>query len=214
MSRVIAALIDYTLLFILVIILSFTSFISPNFYIYLALFIFGFYHLICEIVFDGQSLGKKLLKIKVVSLNGRIPTTKEYFLRWVFRMIDITGTSGIFAILFISSTDKNQRIGDLLAQTTVIKLNSSHSYHLSNLVNSKVLNNRKISFPKVIQYTDQDMLFIKEAISRIKKDNSIANQRIINSILEEMKKSMDIPTNVNKVTLLENMLIDYIALTR
>ncbi len=36
----------------------------------------------------GQSLGKKIMDIKVVSLMGNVPSVSQVMLRWMFRLIE------------------------------------------------------------------------------------------------------------------------------
>ena len=53
----------------------------------------------------GASIGKRALKIKVIKLDGKEPNIGDYFIRWIFRFIDIVisfGTLAIFSISFIS----------------------------------------------------------------------------------------------------------------
>ena len=60
--------------------------IGVLFVIYGALYVF--YDLICELSMNGQSVGKKIMKIKVISLDGARPRLGQYLLRWLFRIID------------------------------------------------------------------------------------------------------------------------------
>lgn len=69
---------------------------------------------------DGQTLGKKVLKIKVIMENGQSCTVRAAIIRNISRSID--HFLGIFLILLISLTSKKQRIGDMLAHTIVVKL--------------------------------------------------------------------------------------------
>src|SRR5436190_5660988 len=46
------------------------------------------YHLVCEITMNGQSIGKKLLGIKVISENGGQPALHQYLIRWLLRPFD------------------------------------------------------------------------------------------------------------------------------
>src|SRR5574341_1922061 len=80
------------------------------------------YDLLCESLMDGQSLGKKLLKIKVIKLDGSPPDFGSYLLRWLLRWLDVTICWGGIAILTILINGRGQRLGDLAAGTTVIKL--------------------------------------------------------------------------------------------
>ncbi|NJN27557.1 MAG: RDD family protein [Cyclobacteriaceae bacterium] len=82
------------------------------------------YHLVMEISMNGQSVGKKVLKIKVVKLNGSQATLGDYLLRWIIRPIDVMIYGGV-AILCITLGGKGQRLGDMAAGTTVIKLRQS-----------------------------------------------------------------------------------------
>ena len=47
-----------------------------------------FYHLLCEVFLNGQSMGKKLFGIKVITIEGGQPSFSQYLIRWVFRLAD------------------------------------------------------------------------------------------------------------------------------
>jgi uncharacterized RDD family membrane protein YckC len=79
------------------------------------------YPFVMEVFFNGQSIGKKALKIKVISLDGERPTLGQYAIRWIARLIDFTVTGGAVGLVLVAITDKNQRLGDLLANTSVVK---------------------------------------------------------------------------------------------
>ena len=69
----------------------------------------------------GQTLGKMLLGIKVVREdNGEVPGLGAAAIRTVLRLID-----GIFAYLVgfiaIQISSKNQRLGDMAANTLVVR---------------------------------------------------------------------------------------------
>lgn len=69
---------------------------------------------------DGQTLGKRLLGIRVVADDGGELSGTAVFLRALLRLID-----GIFFYLvgFLTAlvTEKNQRLGDLAGSTRVVK---------------------------------------------------------------------------------------------
>src|ERR1700743_1660022 len=56
-----------------------------------------FYHLLCEIFLNGQSIGKRAMHIKVISADGGQPSISQYMIRWLFRMIDFP--AWIFAVI-------------------------------------------------------------------------------------------------------------------
>lgn len=66
-----------------------------------------FYDLVAEIFFDGQSIGKYAIKIRVVNINGARPTVGQYLLRWVFRLLDFGLTLGIGALISVAVSEKS-----------------------------------------------------------------------------------------------------------
>lgn len=69
----------------------------------------------------GQTLGKYIFHIKVIMADGRPCTIKASIIRNVGRIVDALPGGYLLGILFIIFTKKKQRIGDLLAQTVVVK---------------------------------------------------------------------------------------------
>ena len=80
-----------------------------------------FYHFLFESFASGQTLGKKALKTRVTNVDGSTPGLGSYFLRWILRPIDmfLNWGVGLFLVIF---TKNHQRLGDLAAGTTVIKV--------------------------------------------------------------------------------------------
>lgn len=73
--------------------------------------ILAFYSLIFERFLNGQSLGKLLVGIKVVKVDGGQPEGVELFKRWSLRLLDIYLSLGSLGIISIASSEKNQRLG-------------------------------------------------------------------------------------------------------
>ena len=80
------------------------------------------YDVLFEVFFEGQTPGKMLLRVRVARLDGAQPTLGQYALRWLLRLVDVTATSGVVAVVAISSTKHQQRLGDVAAGTTVVRL--------------------------------------------------------------------------------------------
>jgi uncharacterized RDD family membrane protein YckC len=66
----------------------------------------------------GQTLGKKILGVKVFMYSGKPVTLKAAIFRNVLRIID--GSLITLAIMYLTS--KKQRIGDLILHTVVIRM--------------------------------------------------------------------------------------------
>ena len=76
------------------------------------------YHMICEYFFNGQSLGKMVVGLRVVAADGSKPSASSVFLRFLFFLIEGYTGFGLVVMLF---TKDNQRLGDIAAGTYVIK---------------------------------------------------------------------------------------------
>ena len=78
------------------------------------------YFTLLEAWWNGQSLGKKLLRIKVVNEDGSSINLSTSFLRNALRVVDAFFGYLVGAI-FIWRSPKKQRLGDRLAGTIVVK---------------------------------------------------------------------------------------------
>lgn len=95
-----------------------------------------FYDLLLECLNNGQSIGKRIMQIQVVNLDGTTPSFGTYLIRWLFRLVDFTLTGGALAVIMVAFSQKSQRLGDLLAGTTVITLKpevNSESLEIPNV---------------------------------------------------------------------------------
>ncbi|HBQ58666.1 MAG TPA: RDD family protein [Balneolaceae bacterium] len=120
------------------------------------------YHLISEVVSNGYSLGKKIVGIRVVKIDGTRATLSGYLLRWLFRVVEITMTSGVLAFVTIIMNGKGQRIGDILGKTCVIK--ERKKVKLDNTLFSRVSDAYEPRFKQVAELTDKDIRIIKEVL--------------------------------------------------
>lgn len=176
--------------------------------------VFLFYHLLFEYFNNGQSLGKMILKLKVVSLTGDRPELMDLIMRWMFRLIDVTFSVGTFGAILISSTKKKQRAGDILGNTTVVRVRNDSFVNLSSI--SKIANdNYQVTYPLVTRYNDKDMILVKDALNRFQIKPSEKNKSIINELTQKITKELKIKSIPTESTeFLRMILNDYIMLTR
>lgn len=123
-----------------------------------------FYHLICEIALQGQSIGKYLMKLKVVKIDGTQASIGSYILRWILRSVDITLTFGGLATLSSIITPYGQRIGDLAGGTTLVSLKTRDNLAFQLFDPVFQQEDYTITFDTVTNLTDQDIQLIKEAL--------------------------------------------------
>lgn len=175
---------------------------------------YAFYDLICEIIFKGQSAGKAIMGIRVVKANGQLAEPGDLFIRWAYRLIDVGFSGGGIAAIFISSSQNSQRLGDLAANTVVIRTKPENRYHLRDIL-QLTKKDYTPTYPQVTSLSDEDLLLIKNAIDKVQGYPNDANKKFV---LKLVKKSAEI-LNIeeipkNKITFLKTLLKDYVMLTR
>jgi uncharacterized RDD family membrane protein YckC len=79
------------------------------------------YHFVCEAA-TGQTLGKKLVGVRVVSLDGTRASAGQVLVRTLLRLIDSLPILYLVGLVSILATgrERRQRVGDLAAGTTVV----------------------------------------------------------------------------------------------
>ncbi len=207
-DRIFAYLIDsliiasITLVIVLGLIYSGTLETSPYMF-FIATIPAFLYHLLFEITMDGQSIGKKTMNIKVVKLNGSQATLGAYLLRWIIRPIDIFLYGGI-AILCITIGGKGQRLGDIAAGTTVIKLQKSG--FLKDHTISQLDENYKPVFLNADQLEPAYVELINKAIQA---KLTMLDEKPVVALAAKTKTRLGIDTNLPDLKFLHTVLKDY-----
>lgn len=142
-SRMAAAMIDTLLQFLAIILFAVALFggahqlenagISVRYSTVYAIFIviqfiiyFG-YFITCEMMMNGQTIGKRLFGLRTIRDNGQPIEFAQSLMRGIIRATVDTFT-GVFVILF---SKKHKRIGDMAAGTLVVIENSNNDFALS-----------------------------------------------------------------------------------
>jgi uncharacterized RDD family membrane protein YckC len=80
------------------------------------------YFIICEMLWSGRSVGKRAAGTRVVRVSGAPVGFWSSLLRNIMRLVDsLPGSLYLVGSILILSTSKNQRLGDLLGNTVVIR---------------------------------------------------------------------------------------------
>lgn len=165
-ERIIAYIIDMAVMCIcilaLFLMIGFSQNKETNFYIFYLLIVplFTFYSLLSEWLFNGQSAGKKLMHLKVIKLTGKQATLSDYLLRWCFRMVDIYLSSGAIASIMINSTQQAQRLGDLVANTTIVRLKPKNVVELKDILKIQTKDEYLPVYKQVVQLNESDLLLV------------------------------------------------------
>lgn len=179
-----------------------------------------FYHLICETLINGQSVGKKAMGIKVITKDGGQPTLSQYLIRWVFRLADFP--IWVFAAIIYSAlpwwcaiflfagiacviiTPHSQRLGDLVAGTIIIDTRTHTSWE--DTVFTELEGNYQPRFPQVMQLSDKDINTLKSIIGAVKKKS---DYDLSMRIGERIKSKLHIESDQDSLEFLETLLKDY-----
>ena len=174
--------------------------------IYLPIFL---YHLIFEIFMQGRSPGKHWMKLHVVRLDGTQPTIGNYVLRWMPRVLETNVfLYGGIALVAMLLNDKGQRLGDMLAGTTVVR--QKKKVDLRDTIFRKVENTYQPVFPEVEKLSDKDVGLIKELLDT---GNRTGNQKLIYDTAVKVANVMEVrPEGYAAVRFLEAVIKDYNAL--
>jgi hypothetical protein len=150
----------------------------------------------------------------VVKINGERPGFFDFMMRTAFRLIDVGLTSGTLALITISSSEKGQRLGDFLADTTVIRLANLNRFSLNQLLSMDVLKSYTPVYPEVIKFKEEEMLLIKETLERRKKYPNDSHLDALNKLVKKIEGQLGVVAPMDKVQFLNTLIRDYVSLTR
>lgn len=94
---------------------------APDYVVFLTYVPTFLYRPVCESILQGQTIGKRVKKLKVIQKDGLQAGPLEFATRWMLLPVDFFFTGGPGLISF-NLTSFNQRLGDIAANTVVIKL--------------------------------------------------------------------------------------------
>jgi uncharacterized RDD family membrane protein YckC len=167
-----------------------------------------FYHLLCEIFLNGQSVGKKIRKIKVARLDGTQPTIGNYLLRWILRAVDAFPFFFGVAIVAVSSSTQGQRIGDMAAGTTVINLKKR--IELEDMVLPEVNPDYiPVFLLAATSLAEKDIRIIKEAMDIHLNNNTREADYLLEKLAFKVKQLLQTDSQMPAWTFLDTVLKDY-----
>ena len=162
------------------------------------------YYLLLETFMDGKTVGKNLLHIRVVKIDGSKPNFSSYFVRWILRIVDVVLTSGGVAVLTILIRGKGQRVGDIAAGTTVIS--EKKRVGLKDTLLRELPDDYAPKFAQVTIFKDREMQTIKELFDAAKRNG---DYNVILSLSNQIKKVTDISSELKPIDFVEIVIKDY-----
>ena len=183
--------------------------------IYLVFCVFIFYSLAFEVLNNGQSLGKMALGLQVIKANTGRPAFADCAARWVFRLVDIYFSLGGIASVMIASSSKAQRIGDIVANTAVIKLAPKMYLSLNDILALHSQTGYQAQYLQARQLAEEDALLIKNTLDRFRKYDNDAQAEALDLLAKKVAAILHVTDSPrDNQRFLESVLKDYVVLTR
>lgn len=192
------------------------------------------YHLVLEITLNGQSLGKKIMGLRVVDEFGGKPSFSQFAIRWLLRLSDVwivillfyilslVATNGgidsaqtilvvvfglgflVTDIVLVVSSKKGQRTGDILAKTILISIRTKGN--IEETVFQEVADNYVPSFPQIMQLSDKDINAIKSILETARKKG---DYNMAEAASSKIKAHLRIESSISPFDFLDVLLKDY-----
>ncbi|MFT3679752.1 MAG: RDD family protein [Ferruginibacter sp.] len=180
------------------------------------------YTMAAELLLNGQTAGKKIMQLKVVSLDGGEPTLGQYMLRWFLRFYEwgfivftlfwgngmgliILVFGGITSIIVMAISPKGQRLGDIAAGTVVVNTKTKLTVNDTIFMNVSQPN-YKVQFPEVMRLSDRDINTVKTVLTQAKKTN---RYDMCNRVASKVQDVLKVSTNMYAMEFLEKIIEDY-----
>jgi uncharacterized RDD family membrane protein YckC len=189
------------------------------------------YHIIMEVTMNGQSIGKKVMGIRVVNEIGGRPSISQFLIRWLLRVSDLWIAIVLYLILstpymgrdnentfvilaalafiivdivLVVSSKKGQRIGDILAKTILIRINTKSN--IEDTVFIDVADSYVPSFPQIMQLSDKDINAIKSILETARKKGDF---HMAEAACHKIRTHLKIESSMPPFDFLDVLLKDY-----
>ena len=212
-SRFLAALVDTAFIVILQIVVFVTFFVILNntgnfgssssfeswMIALLGIISFGFfwgYYIFFEMLWNGQSPGKRWTGLRVIRTNGTPITLSESLIRNLARLVDLLPAAYGIGIITMFIDKQSRRLGDLAAGTLVVYDKapiSIQSLELNRSLGFKMYGLKKVSlegFP-LERLTNDDLNLIEDFL--VRRDQLTHRESLAIQILNTLHQRLGLP---------------------
>ncbi|MBW8358424.1 MAG: RDD family protein [Weeksellaceae bacterium] len=165
------------------------------------------YTLVLESLMEGQTFGKKIMKIKVVKIDGYQAGFGDYLIRWIFRLVDVFSNSGVVGLITMIVNRNNQRLGDIASGTAVISL--KNAIGISHTILEHLHEDYQGTFPQVVALSDNDVRIIKENFQKAMK---VDDRQIITALANKIRQTLKMeaePKGLTERQFIKTIIRDY-----
>jgi uncharacterized RDD family membrane protein YckC len=167
---------------------------AAQFIAYFAL-TFG-YSIFFEWIWRGQTIGKRVLKLRVVDADGLRLTSAQIVIRNLLRLVDLLPLCYTVGGAFLVLSPKLQRLGDLAANTVVIRIDTGLNPDLTPILGDSF--NSLRAFPHLAARLRQSVdpaeaQIALEAVLRRDKLDAAARVQLFATLAEHFRSLISFP---------------------
>mgnify|MGYP001036128356 CR=1 FL=1 len=166
------------------------------------------YFVIFETIWQGQTPGKRYIKIRVIRDDGRPIRLQQATLRALFRPVDDVLFLGMLLIVF---SKKEKRLGDWVAGTIVIQETKAFTDTISISETAKDLANYLLQEADISKLLPEDFAVIRDYLQRSKSMTKEAKIELSKKLATEIKSIIGLQQIPKKVSAREFLEVVYIA---
>jgi uncharacterized RDD family membrane protein YckC len=162
------------------------------------------YYAVFEIVWRGQTPGKRALGLRVISASGRPITPLQAILRNLLRIIDQLPALYAIGIISVLISARNQRLGDIAAGTVVVREQATEALQVpaQDAASPDRLRANRL--------TDQELALIERFLQRRDELDVEVRGRTALQIATRVRERLGLAGGeVNNEDLLERVLAEY-----
>jgi uncharacterized RDD family membrane protein YckC len=154
-------------------------------------FVFLAYYFFLEMFSRGQTLGKRIIGLRVIRLDGQDPTPADFLTRAIFLLPDVIFSLGVPAVLLIASGRYNQRLGDIVAGTVVIQTSIATTFTLEEIMAITNREDYDPEFPGVQRFTNNDMMIVKRTLQRMRRYGNTAHRQAVRQLAVKIADQLE-----------------------
>ena len=121
----------------------------------------------------------------------------------MFRIIDIYTLYGAIGVVTMATSKNGQRVGDMVAGTTVIKIRSASA---NRIFSPAIQDDYEVQFPTARLLTDEQVDLMKKALKMLKENG---NYEGVQKMAIKLKEKLQVETNLQDQDFIVTVIKDY-----
>ncbi len=163
-----------------------------------------FYSLYMHIIFNGRTVGKMIVKTRVVKIDGTPVHWSNFLIRWMLRIVDLWIFMGSISVLAILFSEKRQRLGDAAAGTVVIS--TKNKVKITHTILEEVEDTYEPKFIMVTKLTDKDVRLIKDTFIIAKRSRDF---KTLKALRVKVESILETESDLYDLQYIDTVLKDY-----